>query len=198
MLFFICYHTKESPSRCAVQIRGPYNPKRARSKMVYPANTIGSTRTFRVGIGRFPDISRPPPDRCHPLRKSFLWIATNFFWHLPFFKFPETLKKGALVSNPHFTRRFGPEAGPASTREHFHSMRKVIPDISILCPKSFHFREKCELENSKNFIRLLSKSSVFQLTENSSDTWNLLKSDICDLQQLRGLETAASGLLARL
>ena len=102
------------------------------------------------------------------------------------------------MSIPHFTRRFRPEGGPADTREHFQSMRKAIPDISMLCPKSFHFREKCELENSKKFIRLLSKSSVFQYAENSSDTGNLLKSDICDLQQLRGLETAASGLLARL
>ena len=77
-------------------------------------------------------------------------------------------------------------------------MHKVIPDISMLCPKSSHFSEKCELKNSKKFIRLLSKSSVFQLAENSSDTGNLLKSDICDLQRLRELETAAPGLLERL
>ena len=102
------------------------------------------------------------------------------------------------MSIPHFTRRFRPEAVPADTRECFQSMRKAIPDISMLCPKSFHFREKCELKNSKKFIRLLSKSSVWVYTENSSDTGNLLKSDICDLQRLWGLETAASGQIRRL
>ena len=93
-------------------------------------------------------------------QKKFALHCQHFFWHLPFFKFPDILKKGALVSNPHFTRGFRQEVGPASTREHFHSMRKVIPDISVLCPKSFHFREKCELENSKKFIRSQTESNV--------------------------------------
>ena len=114
--------------------------------MGYPANAISSTRTFRVGIGRFPDIARPPghrltPDRFRPPRKSSLCIPHNFFGHLPFSKIPKTLKKGALVSNPHFTGGFQPEGGPTSTREHFHSMPKVIPKISIPPPKSFHFEK---------------------------------------------------------
>ena len=70
--------------RCAVQIRGPCSPERARSKMGYPANEMLLTRAFRVGLGRFPDIARPPghrltPDRFHPLRKSSLCIANIFF-----------------------------------------------------------------------------------------------------------------------
>ena len=106
--------------------------------------------------------SRPPIDLgpVPSAQKKFALHSSHFFWHLPFYNFPETLKKGALVSKPHFTRGFRPEAGPADTREHFHSMRKVIPDISILCPKSFHFREKCELENSKKIIRSQTESNV--------------------------------------
>jgi len=76
--------------------------------------------------------------------------ARRVFWHLPFFKFPQTLKKGALVSNPHFTRGFRPEGGPASTREHFHSMRKVIPDISILSPKVSIFEKNANWKIPKN------------------------------------------------
>ncbi len=127
--------------------------------------TKSATRAlFAWDLDRFEDsaTARPPidPGPVPSAQKKFALHSSYFFSHLPFFKFPETLEKGAIVSIPHFTRVFRPEGGPASTRECFQSMRKVIPDISILCPKSFHFREKCELENSKKIIRSQTESSV--------------------------------------
>ena len=80
--------------RCAVQIRGPYSPKIARSKMGYPARKMSSTRAFRGGLGRFPDIARPPvhrltPNIFHPLRKSLLRHANKNFRFAHFSNFPK-------------------------------------------------------------------------------------------------------------
>ena len=69
--------TRATVPRCAVQIRGPYSPEIARSKMGYPPGKMPHTRGFRGGLGRFPDIARPTDhrftsDRCSSLRKSLL------------------------------------------------------------------------------------------------------------------------------
>ena len=84
--------------RCAGQTWGPCSPERARSKMGYPAEVIPHTRGFRVGLGRYPDIARPPgqrltPDRFHPPRKSLLLIANNFFGTSHFPNFLKLCKK---------------------------------------------------------------------------------------------------------
>ena len=96
--------------------------------------------------------ARPPidPGPVPSAQKKFALHSSYFFRHLPFSKFPQTLKKGALVSNSHFTRGFRPEVGPASTREHFHSMRKVIPDISIPAQKVPIFEKNANWKIPKN------------------------------------------------
>ena len=109
--------------RCAGQTRGPCSPKRARSKMGYPANRIGHTRTFRGGPGRFPGIARPPghrltPDRFHLLRKSSLCIANNFLGTSHFSNFLKLWKKVHLcpirTSREDSDRKEAPQA-PEST-----------------------------------------------------------------------------------
>ena len=109
--------------RCAVHTRGPCSPKRARSKMGYPAKRMWLTRAFRVGIGCFPDIARPPghrltPDRFHPPRKSSLRIGQLFLGTPHFRKFLklyENLKFCPFrTSRDDFDRKQAPQT-PEST-----------------------------------------------------------------------------------
>ena len=84
--------------RCAAQIRGPYSPKIARSKMGYPPKGMWSTCVLRPGRAPFLDIARPPahrltPNLFHPLRKSLLHIANKNFWCPHFSNFPKLWKK---------------------------------------------------------------------------------------------------------
>ena len=109
--------------RCAVHTRGPCSPKRARSKMGYPANSIRSTRTFREGRAPFPGIARPPghrltPDRFHPPRKSSLWIGNIFLGTSHFPNFLKLCKKLNFcpfrTSREDFDQKEAPQA-PEST-----------------------------------------------------------------------------------
>ena len=106
-----------------MQIRRPYSPGIARSKMGYLAEAMWLTRAFRGGLGRFPDIARPPghrltPDRFHPPRKSLLWIANIFFGTSHFRNFLKLCKKlnfcPIRTSREDFDQKEAPQA-PEST-----------------------------------------------------------------------------------
>ena len=77
-----------------------------------------------------------------------------------------------------------PEAGPAGIRKCFHSMRKMISDISISSGVTWPLMKNPLLEISKISFRSSIVQNVFLSEINSSDTGNPLKSTNCDLPQL--------------
>ena len=132
--------------RCAGQTRGPCSPKRARSKMGYPATEISLTRGFRGGPGRFPDIARLPghrltPDRFHPPRKSSLRIG-NFFLGTPHFpKFLKLYEK--LKFCPFRTSRddFDREQAPQTPESASSRCARPFPTFPCFAQKVFIFEK---------------------------------------------------------
>mgnify|MGYP002809478424 CR=1 FL=1 len=172
--------------------------------MGYPAKRMSSTCVFRGRRPPFLDIARPPghrltPDRFHPPRKSLLWIAINFLGTSHFSNFLKLRKKVPMWPKPRFRLfrgQFRPEAGPAGIRKCFHSMRKVISDISMSSGSRDHL---CTTHNSiKISFRSSATQNVFLSELNSSDTGNHLKTRISDLLQLLEGEALPTELLTRL
>ena len=127
--------TRTIVPRCAGQTRGPCSPKRARSKMGYPANRMLLRRGFREGRAPFAGIARPPghrwtPDRFHPPWKSSLRIV-NFFGHPHFPKFLKLYEKLKFcpfrTSRDDFDRKQAPQT-PEST-----SSRSARPFPTFPC-----------------------------------------------------------------
>ena len=124
---------------CAVRIRALYGPELARSKMGYNEFTILLIRAFRPGRDPLQRLARPPgppktSDRFCTPRKSLLSPDITKFCTSHFPIFSKLRKKGTSWPKPRFRLfrgRFRPEAGPAGIRECFHSIRKLIYDISI-------------------------------------------------------------------
>ena len=124
---------------CAVRIWALCGPELARSKMGYEAEAIGLIRVVRPGRDPLQMLARPPgprrtSDRFHAPRKSLLSPDITKFCTSHFPNFSKLRKKGPSWPKPRFRLfrgRFRPEAGPAGIRECFHSIRKLIYDISI-------------------------------------------------------------------
>ena len=69
--------------------------------------------------------ARPPidPGPIPSAQKKFALHSSYFFWHLPFFKFPETLKKGAVMAKTEISAL--QRAIPTGSRSRRHP--KVLP-----------------------------------------------------------------------
>ena len=125
--------------RCAVWNRALYGTELARSKMGYDEEAIRHIRGIRGGPGPLWRLAQPPgprrtSDRFCTLRKSLLSPDITKFCTSHFPNFSKLRKKGSSWPKPRFwllRGRFRPEAGPAGIRECFHSIRKLIYDISI-------------------------------------------------------------------
>ncbi len=124
---------------CAVRIRALYGPELVRSKIGYDGLIILHSWTFREGFDPLQRLDQPPgtrmtSDRFCTLRKSLLSPDITQFCTSHFPNFSKLRKKGPAWPKPRFRLfrgRFRPEAGPAGIRECFHSIRKLIYDISI-------------------------------------------------------------------